>query len=76
MICTSCKSTISTPHYQLNRVDAKGATQGTVTVCSIRCLLSWTYAYGAQRTTMGVMMAKHVFGQVLGAIRGTPKNPG
>ena len=73
MNCETCKARL-VAYYQLNRIEASGATQGTVDVCSIICLVKWAYTYGAQRTTMGVMMAKHVIGSALSSLRGTPPN--
>lgn len=74
MICTTCKSKLGA-HFQLNRIEASGAVQGTVLACSLICLVKWAYSFGAQRTAMGVVMAKHMVGSVLAALRGAPGNP-
>ncbi len=63
LICSTCRSTLA-DHFRLSRVARDGTVGGNITVCSLLCLVKWAYAAGAQRATMGVMLARHTIGQV------------
>jgi hypothetical protein len=72
MTCQQCSNAMSS-HYQLNHINTTGAVDGTVSVCSLICVVRFAYSYGTQRGAMGAMAIKQTVTQLLAALKGPPR---
>lgn len=70
IVCAYCKRTPKTGYLRVTRYKPDGTADGSVDVCALICLMSWSYAYSAQRIKFGVTLGKSAFGQLISSIRG------
>jgi hypothetical protein len=68
MDCAHCNRPLG-PRFEITRYDAAGAARGTTNVCSIVCLVQWSYDYGIRRGVQGVIMVKSLFGNLVEALK-------
>ena len=59
-----------TAHYRITRVDASGIVKIDVAICSVVCLIKWSYAHAAEQGAKGAAAAKGAIDHVLGLLRG------
>ena len=69
--CAYCKKPPpSEGYFDVVRRNSQGAPAGTVSVCSLLCLVQWAYAFSVQRGVQMVASAKDVIDRVIGALKG------
>lgn len=68
MNCAYCKKELG-DHFDLARVK-NGERVGVVQVCSLLCLMQWTYNYSVRQGVRGVVGLKTLVGQVVDTLRG------
>jgi hypothetical protein len=72
LICAQCRGPLNRGRFQLTRFDPNGAHQGSVNLCSLLCLLNWTYRFSLKKGSQGINMFKDAImkiGDMLGGRR-------
>lgn len=69
--CKHCKNSLErTSHFEVTRFSRKGEREGSVSVCSILCLISWSYNYAARRAVGGVLSVRETITRIGHALKG------
>lgn len=67
-VCAACGAPLEN-YFEVTRF-VGGASRGAVQVCSLLCVMNWSYAYGAQRVTSTLRDLKGAVSRVTSSIRG------
>ncbi len=62
--CVQCHRAFARGHFRVTKIKADGAEEGTIRVCSLICLIQWSYAYGARMGVRGVRGLQNVITQL------------
>lgn len=73
-ICAACKKPLG-QHFQVTRYSATSEDKGSVVVCSLLCLLNWTYQKILVDGTMLAVGAKNAVQQIIDSLRGSGGTP-
>lgn len=66
--CVHCKRALDRGHYEIRHINAAGqAAPHEIRVCSLLCLVHWSYNYGLRRGVQGFAMLKNVITALRGA---------
>ena len=68
MTCIHCKKALSRDYFRISRMTVPGAVLGHVDVCSLICIVSWTYNFGVKKSTQGVLAVKETIMQISQAL--------
>jgi len=69
--CKHCKNSLERiSHFEVTRFDKKGEREGSVRVCSILCLMHWSYNYGVRRGVAGVLSVREAIARIGYALKG------
>ncbi len=70
--CAHCKRPVGN-HFKVTRYTAGEEEKGSVTVCSLFCLLNWTYTYSTSQGLQLVQGVSSAFANLVEAFRGLKK---
>ena len=68
-VCIHCKKYLSN-YFEVTRYNNLKENKGSVKVCSILCLINWSYSYGTQQTVKMAQGIKNLLAQLGQAIKG------
>lgn len=68
-ICAKCQRPFRS-YFKIERVNEAGEPTVSAALCSIPCVLSWTYSYATTIGMMGAAKAKSLLDNVLGLLQG------
>lgn len=68
-VCSVCMKRDAASYFRVARVSPGGVESPLTTVCSLKCLLSWTYQYTALQGTRLAYGAREAIKQFFGALK-------
>ena len=69
--CKHCKNSLERiSHFEVTRFNRKGEREGSVNVCSILCLMNWSYNYAVRRGVAGVLSVREAIARIGHALKG------
>jgi len=68
-ICSACNERNAASYFRVQRVSPAGAETPLTTVCSVKCLLQWTYAFASMRGMQLAYNARTAVRQFLDALK-------
>ena len=68
-VCVNCRQRVQS-RFEITRFDAYNANKGTVTACSVKCLVAWAYTYATMSGMRIAFGAKNALTMLLDSIRG------
>ena len=69
-ICLSCRQPLQS-HFQIVHYDASKTPTMTVTVCSIKCLVTWAYEYATLTGVKAVYQTKSFITGIVDMLKGS-----
>lgn len=67
--CAKCQHQLRS-YFKIERIHENGQVTVSAALCSIPCVLAWTYSYATMMGLMGAAKAKSVIGSVLELLQG------
>jgi hypothetical protein len=68
--CIFCGNRLVGTRFEVKQFDKRGELLGTINVCSIVCLVRWSYAYMVKTGVKGVIRVKGLIDRARDLLRG------
>lgn len=67
-ICAKCQRPLRS-HFKIERIHENGSTTVSASLCSLPCVIQWSYSYATTIGMLGTMKVKSTITSILDALR-------